>query len=231
MPNSPTQLSPENRQLVLVVASDLRFIREEWDNAVDDDSLRRTSTVLRRLLVEGDLQKAWKAAGLGGQATVRAASLDGILSVFPAHRIEFAAAGGASFKGAQLRGPLSLRFKITPQQEAALFQAGLPDREYRLLEFIDAVSLIAEGKPIRRRHIVKYVANKLGGAHLDSRRAQRKDDAIFALLDRASSTYAMLDKPAVYFELLSIGQALAGSKDLQRLEAVAAAVANPKPSA
>ena len=42
--------------LLEVVVSDLIFLHEEWDEEVDDHSLRRSSTVLRRLLVDNELQ-------------------------------------------------------------------------------------------------------------------------------------------------------------------------------
>lgn len=50
-------------QLIDIVGADLLFLREEWEASIDDHSLRRSSTVLRRLLVENELQRAWKKAG------------------------------------------------------------------------------------------------------------------------------------------------------------------------
>jgi hypothetical protein len=73
------------------------------------------------------------------------------------------------------------------------------------------------GKRFSRAQVVKYVANKLGGAHFDTRRGHRKEDPDFILLDKVTPTVHLLDKPAIYFELLSIGQAVAGSHDLYDL--------------
>lgn len=207
-------LSKEERELLGIVSSDLQFLRDEWDNDVDDHSLRRSSTVLRRLLVENDLHRAWKVAGFDGQATIRASTLDPILQILPAHRIEFASAGGASFKGAELRGALVMKEQMNDNQARRLSEGPPPERGYRILDYVEDVSVIVRGTPIKRRHIIKYVANKLGGAHLDPHRNVRKEDEIYGLLDDVGDSFMLLEKPAIYFELLSIGQAIAKSEDL-----------------
>jgi hypothetical protein len=60
-------LTPEDKQLLEIVQSDFRFLRDEWDNQVDDHSLRRSSPILRRFLVENDLHRAWKIVGMPNQ--------------------------------------------------------------------------------------------------------------------------------------------------------------------
>ena len=202
-----------------IAHSDLRFLREEWDNQVDDHSLRRSSPILRRFLVENDLHRVWKLAGFPSQALVRASTLEPILQTIPAHRITFASAGGASYKGAQLRGALMVNFVMSEAQVKKLAESPPPDREYRLLDFSSDTCVIALGKRLSRSQVVKYVANKLGGAHYDTRRGHRKDDAAFSLLDKVEAQVMLLEKPAIYFELLSIGQAIGASHDLYALSA------------
>ena len=210
-------ISPEDRHLIDIVHSDLQFLRDEWDNQVDDHSLRRSSPILRRFLVENELHRAWKLAGFTGQALVRASTLGPILQTIPAHRITFASAGGASYNGAQLRGALLLNFVMTEAQVKRVAGGPPPDREYRLLDFSSDTCVIALGKHFSRRQVVKYVANKLGGAHYDTRRGHRTDDAAFLPLDKVEAEVMLLDKPAIYFELLSIGQAVGTSADLYAL--------------
>jgi len=83
-----------------------------------------------------------------------------------------------------------------------------------LREFANSPAVIVRGTPIPRRTTIKYVANKLGGAHFDPRRENNDEGAMYELLDKAS-TIALLGKPAIYFELLSAGQALANAADIQ----------------
>ena len=206
--------SMEEDELIGIVASDLHFLRDEWDNEVDDHSLRRSSPVLRRLLVEQDLQRAWKAIGFEGQATVTASTLKPIIQVFPAHQIEFATAGGASFQGAELRGFLYAKRRIDQAQMERLGSGPVPNAEIPLLEFVDDASVIVGGVKIKRRQVIKYVSNRLGGAHLDRRRGTTKEGMIYELLDKVADKYLLMEKPAIYFELLSIGQALVNSNDL-----------------
>jgi hypothetical protein len=71
---------------------------------------------------------------------------------------------------------------------------------------------VVEGEVFRRREIIQYVANKLGGAHYDERRDERE-----RLLDYAQEAYKVADKKPIYFELLSTGQKLVRSPDIERL--------------
>ncbi|MCH8877101.1 MAG: hypothetical protein IIA89_09830 [Chloroflexi bacterium] len=94
----------------------------------------------------------------------------------------------------------------------------IPNAEFPLLEFVDDASVVVGGVEIRRRQVVKYVSNRLGGAHLDRRRGTTKDGMIYDLLDKVADKYMLLEKSAIYFELLSIGQALVNSSDLTKFE-------------
>ena len=53
-------------------------------------ALRRGSTVLRQLLVQNELQRAWKAAGFEREPQIKASSLASILNQFPKEKIHFA---------------------------------------------------------------------------------------------------------------------------------------------
>ena len=48
-----------NLELLKVVYEDLYFLRDEWNNKIDPKTIRITGSILRRLLVESELQKAW----------------------------------------------------------------------------------------------------------------------------------------------------------------------------
>lgn len=82
--------------------------------------------------------------------------------------------------------------------------------------------MLIGGHLISRHTVIKYVANKLGGAHHDKRRGTDKENLAFVLLDKVGRDMGLrlLDKPAVYFELLAIGQALAKSPDLRKFAGI-----------
>jgi hypothetical protein len=85
-------------ELLTIVASDLEFLADKWNQDIDDPSLRRSSNVLRILLVDENLLKAWRQAGFTGQPQILAPSLQNRLQLYPLDRIQFAQTGGATYK-------------------------------------------------------------------------------------------------------------------------------------
>jgi hypothetical protein len=93
----------------------------------------------------------------------------------------------------------------------------------KLGAFLKQTSLVVNGVLINREEIIKYVANKLGGAHYDDSR----DDSTgtgdisleqkYKLLDGVRSGIAVADRNAIYYELLSIGQRVVNSRDVRQL--------------
>jgi hypothetical protein len=73
------------------------------------------------------------------------------------------------------------------------------------------------GSAVVRREVILYVANKLGGAHLDHRRTSREET--FRLLDKFREEFKLelSEKDVIYYELLSAGRALAGAPDISTL--------------
>jgi len=86
-------------------------------------------------------------------------------------------------------------------------------------EFLDSSFALILGIEITRRDVIKYVANKLGGAHFDPSRNRRGDNRL-KLLDSFARTRLEIagKRPfnAVYVELLSIAEYLAESSDASR---------------
>lgn len=110
-----------------------------------------------------------------------------------------------------------MNFAATDELVAQLSRQGIPIETLTLANFMPSPCIIAQGKEISRRILIQYVANKLGGAHWDPGRGKKKKDMLFALLDQVSQRISLADKNAVYFELLSVGQALVNSPDIQTL--------------
>ena len=207
-------------QLVQVVAEDLEYIRDEWNEQIDDPALRRGSVVLRRLLVENGIQRAWKRSGFPREPTVHASALSDIVGSAPRDRIQFASAGGARFRGVAVGGVLMANYKMPEDEVPKLDKAGPPGEDIGLRRFTESPVAVIDGKEIVRRVLIKFIANKLGGAHYDGSRATRGEVSLYRHLDRATKQIKVLGKPVVYFELLAVGQQLAQSTDIARLIAL-----------
>ena len=80
------------------------------------------------------------------------------------------------------------------------------------------MSFVLNGVRISHEDVIKYVANKLGGNHFDPRRKEDEDN--YRLLDAVRERIHVLEKDVVYYELLSIGQAVVNSSDVSNLRQV-----------
>lgn len=208
-------------ELVRTVIADLAYLRAQTSDWADDDALRRASPVIRRLIVEKDLQRAWREAGLDSEPRIRIPTLDSLREEIPLEEIRFASAGGAIYRGIQVSEAV---LPIGGQSKWRVnFQNSVKD--IKLNHFINATAVIINGKCVSRRTVVKYVANKLGGVHFDDSRGLGKDAESYELLDTANRYKVRFeldgvetsDKSMVYFELLSAAQAVARSIDIQLL--------------
>lgn len=64
-------LSRYDLEFLKVVLEDLRYLENHWCNQQpSDEEIRRNTTVLRRLLVDNDLQKAWKLCGFSKEPRI-----------------------------------------------------------------------------------------------------------------------------------------------------------------
>lgn len=205
-----------NKDTVLIenTIEDLRYLAGTWNANVDDHVLRRSSTTVRLLLVEGMLQRAWRSAGFDKEPFVLAPRLECFLESAGGTRIVAAVAGGGNYAGMD-----SAFAMVNEGNEAVAPEPNVDPLAFRftLRGFVNSCGIFAERQRISRREIIKYVANKLGSAHYDTRR----DDSISAVLSRVSRQFDLFGKDAVYFELLSTGQHVAKSPDVQRLIALA----------
>jgi hypothetical protein len=96
-------------------------------------------------------------------------------------------------------------------------EAGPPAKcPFRLSQFLASPAIVVQGERLARRDVIKYVRNKLGGTHFDDKRENGEE--AYAMLDSVTKgKFEVLEKRAVYFELLSIGQAVAASPDTKTL--------------
>ncbi len=253
---------PSEQELIRGVVSDLKYLKSDWNQTIEDDSLRRASTVLRRLLVYGDLQKAWKAAGFEKEPKIKAVDLNSHLRGVRTKDIKWAFAGGALYAGMQVgalvdsvskgKGNIACSLLVNGKDDVGCYpQESEIYKSVGLGKFLFDSSIILGGKIIPRRAVIEYVANKIGGAHFDIRRDEsKKKEHWFSLLDQlvdregnsdsvaigvieetgndrlvASSLGFVASKKVLYYELLSIGQAVSWSEDIELL---CERVSNPK---
>ena len=87
-------------------------------------------------------------------------------------------------------------------------------KEYKIHKYLKKTALVVKGTKFTHYDVIDYVSNKLGGVHIDLNRNRGKDDK-FKVLDESISLQ-ILDKDYIYYQLLSIGQALAQSDDAKK---------------
>ena len=206
----------EVSERALNVSSDLKYLRDEWDNQIDDHSLRRSSGLLRRLLVEGELGKSWRELGFNIEPSILSTNLENIIGNIALSKIVFAQAGGATYGGLTIYGVAHYNVALEPREAKELSSLPSDLSTYKLSEYLDSPCIIIGGNKIIRRSLIKYIANKLGGVHPLSmiRNLANNLDRQYRLLDSVGSVYKVADKKTLYFELLSIGQSLISSPDI-----------------
>lgn len=219
-------MSPEERECVLAVLADLEYLRDEWDGSISEDSLRRNSTVLRRLVADGDYSRAWRAVGLTKQPCVMAIDMPEFFKDIKSEHIVVAQHGGANHGDLHVMGVGIYTNAMTPDEVKARYELGMTQledmqpcgiREYMSRTCMLVRSTVAGGVAVSltRSQLVRYVAIKKGGAHLDTNRnPDDQTERVYLALDRLFDDQVYVaDLPAVYSELLAIGQAVARSDD------------------
>lgn len=212
-------------ELARLVAEDLDYLFKEWNQDIDDASLRRSSPVLRALLVEGLLGRA--AHQVNREVRVMAPAIGRVVTEAELRECTFFQAGGAKYKGMMVQSMSMIPRANTPAEIKASYERSkdVIGKSYpvKLGVFLKQTSFVVKGILINREEVIKYVANKLGGAHYDSSRPASKEvgeaslNQKYALLDDVRTGMSTADKNAVYYELLSIGQRVANSRDIRSL--------------
>jgi len=231
----------------ITVAEDIEWFRDVWlTTELQPSELRRGSATLRRLLVDGLLHDAWKLHEMAAFPTVAGPDLLAIAALY-GHEVRHGVsviAGGAvrtgvvtcAFGAWKVRnattgvGPdADGGFGVSVEQMAR--RAGIPTEKNELLAIAEKVQKIGKylgnagairrGHAISRRSIIQYFANYAGGVHLDKIKATNPNKhATFLLIEELEKSAQMSDLNGVFYELLSIGQAVGRSETLLELAAV-----------
>ena len=217
-----------DHELIRVVSEDLDYLSDEWNQDIDDASLRRSSPVLRSLLIEGHLMRVVNM--LNEQVMLMTPLVSMKEDTLNDPSIVFYQSGGANYKGMEVQFTSQRNRALSPEEIKETYeeQKELIGKNHpiKLTKFMKQVSFMINGTKIDREEVIKYIANKRGGAHYDGSRNEQKPgskgnlERKFMLLDTIHSGTAMADKNAVYYELLSIGQRIVASHDVQRVRQI-----------
>lgn len=198
-----------------IVYSDLDFLRVNWGENIDDDSLRRNAGIVRQLLLDegGLLLKVseWLGHTIYVQAPPSPLLRENL------DRITFYSAGGVTYKGATLQSTIVKNYAMSPEEIKRSYKEEKNNRVVKMsiANFLDIPALIINGETFSRTEIIKYIANKKGGTHYE---LNERKMARMRHLEEAKDDYSMLDKNAPFFEFLSIGQIIVKSKYTDKLK-------------
>lgn len=225
------------------IADDIEWFEKEWCTLYEppsDAEIRRGSAALRRLLVEDSLGKAWRMFGFDKQPTIVGPDVVALASEQgdEIRRISSLIAGGATLNGIQAAMIGATRIDHPDTGVSADADEGfavktfsilrdargdsddnhlvqLVNTEWHLSHYLDAPGAVRTGEVISRRDIVGYFANAAGGVHLTS--TQKDKEQIYGLVRELINKVAADTMDGVFFEILSIGQAIGRSNDLRKL--------------
>lgn len=206
--------------LLETVNEDLTYLFTQWNQDIDDVSLRLTSTILRRLLIDRMLGKA--SGMFKMQIEIMAPMASGLEHFENLKEIAFYQCGGATYKGASVQSAMMVNKALSQKEITEMYQTGKENHgkssPIKLSAFLKQTSFVIKGTPINREEVIKYVANKLGGAHYDSERKVSDDlEHKYTLMDNVRNSVITANKNAIYYELLSIGQIFINSRDVHKL--------------
>lgn len=240
------------------VLEDIDWLWEEWwvgqPDALSAGALRRGSTSLHLLLVQGLLGKAWRACGFPKEPTLYAPDLIALAEdadVKP-ENAACCIAGGGTQKGLRLsfvggfrvdnpttgvpaEAEVGFALKVVSVAGAAgpsTMQSPLErlvERKWTVSEYLRSPSAIRLGQLISRRDIINYFRNYAGAAHHDLvDQGNGRDQTKYKLIAELEKCVTADVRDGLYFELLSIGQALATSPDVRELAAALREAVLPK---
>ena len=153
-------MGKKDYNLVQVVAEDLEYLLREWDQEIDDSSLRRSSGVLRRLLTEKDYGNAWRKLGFSNKQPQIVAP-DSDKNIFRAgvtvNQIIFASSGGAKYHGGIIENFRFVNFAMSEEQSKRSADPKVGNKVYKLDEYLKSAGIVTQGAIISRSELIQYV--------------------------------------------------------------------------
>ncbi|WP_148896788.1 hypothetical protein [Geothermobacter ehrlichii] len=156
------------KQEIITVAQDIEYFANDWNENATEASIRRGSPILRRLLVERILGKAWRAVGKEKEPIIVGVNLDLMVGSYDRNNLEIALAGGAAHAGIYAAGYMLTKgtTHLRPPERKNGSIDHIMKYEFPLNQYLESTCAIVAGATINRRELIKYVANVKGGVHL-----------------------------------------------------------------
>ncbi len=209
-------MTDEQIQLSKYVLEDLEILAEDFNrDEFQDKRIRNASAILNKLFNEGNLMKAWRYnVGNVRSPTLTAPRIEFFIEADVHKDLVHAVAGGAHLGGIYhalgILNKGSTALQIDPKINPIEYK-------YKLTEYFESSGLVLFSEPISRFTLIKYVANKAGGKHIDFLRSEKDEEKKFKKLDAGLEVFNIYEKNAVNVELHAIIQTICNSKDIQLL--------------
>lgn len=211
------------------VRDDLVHLEGDWKAQLSDASIRRSSGILRYLLIDGKLQHV--AAFFRKKLKVLVPE-----AAFP-ENLEYQSESSFYWPGSETfdSGLVASGFQIIHRALSAEevkqdYERSVKlrgrSRAVPLATFLDQPSFLFFSRPVSKRAVIKYVCLKLGGVHLDSKRdlphsiEDARDEQLFHLLDQLQKQVIVGDRNPVYAEIICIVRCLVRSRDIIELRSL-----------
>jgi len=216
-----------DRKFLQTVLADLVFLEREWGGDISDDAIRRNSPTLRYLLVDGKLKEAGAMLNQRIRILTPESSLE--KNVPDIESTTFFMSAGAKISNGYVESAWDVNRALSPEEvkrnydkSKRLSSSSIP---LSIDSFLSQISFIYEKARINKREVIKYVANKLGGAHYDSNRVKinsteglLKEEEKFPILDDISEQMKILGRNPIFLEMIGIGQRIINSSDVKKLK-------------
>lgn len=197
---------PMTNELIEDTLDDLRHLRAVLNSDPSKGDVRRTTATMRRLLIDDCLGQVWTLLGKPGLPDIQTSRFLPGLGGVPIGNVELATASG--FTGGN--GPSMFSMSIVRGDHGPMTEpVTLPLDRYML-----ETMMIVDGARVRRKQVIRYIANKQRGVHHDEDRGKRRWEMAFPYLDTAFQQYKVIDSNVVMRLLQGLGQELTVSPDI-----------------
>lgn len=207
-----------NLDYLRVIAEDLELLKYSWTHQYPEPDIRRGSAILRRLLVENEYMNAWKHVGFEKQPSLNAIDLLSLVDEIPESQIIVSLAMGAHYRDAYWAGICltSNNMKIKIHDSKFNSQSYPGEKTFYLSDYLSSSSGISNSKHITRKDVIKYIANVMGGVHINPK--QRKEEQkLIARVEKFHKKIQLQQSDALLIELTAIAQAVGNSTDCSKL--------------
>lgn len=215
-----------NIHFLFTVLDDLEFLDKNWGNDITESQIRRNSPVLRYLLVDGKIKEAGAMLNQRIRVLTPLSSLEENLP--EKESIKFFMSGGASTNKGRIGRMVVYDRALSAEEVKNMYEMDKvlsgKSKAVPIDTFLNQVSFIYGKCKIKRRTVIKYMCNKMGGTHYDSKRkiptsiSTEVEDEHYSFLDRIYTTWKSFDMNVIHLELLGIGQRFIDSTDVKNLK-------------